>query len=165
LGALLASLALAQAGDAFSQDQKMYQWTDQDGVVHFSDMAPEGQDVQARDLPEDVAPATASPYQGASEPSAAQQRREEIARNTEAAKVKQATRAAECAAWQTEVDRLEPRTEPPRVLYQRAGRNRANGRRSPHQPGSGTQSANRQKLQVRVPGMAGQAGRLGIVTR
>lgn len=114
LGALLASLALAQAGDAFSQDQKMYQWTDQDGVVHFSDMAPEGQDVQARDLPEDLAPATASPYQGASEPSAAQQRREEIARNTEAAKVKQATRAAECAAWQTEVDRLEPNR---RVFY------------------------------------------------
>lgn len=114
LGALLASLALAQAGDAFSQDQKMYQWTDQDGVVHFSDMAPEGQDVQARDLPEDLAPATASPYQGASEPSAAQQRREEIARNTEAAKAKQATRAAECAAWQTEVDRLEPNR---RVFY------------------------------------------------
>lgn len=114
LGALLASLALAQAGDAFSQDQKMYQWTDQDGVVHFSDMAPEGQDVQARDLPEDLAPATASPYQGASEPSAAQQRREEIARNTEAAKAKKAARAAECAAWQTEVDRLEPNR---RVFY------------------------------------------------
>lgn len=114
LGALLASFALAQAGDAFSQDQKMYQWTDQDGVVHFSDMAPEGQDVQARDLPEDLAPATASPYQGASEPSAAQQRREEIARNTEAAKAKQAARAAECAAWQTEVDRLEPNR---RVFY------------------------------------------------
>ena len=75
LGALLASLALAQAGDAFSQ---------------------------------------ASPYQGASQPSAAQQRREEIARNTEAAKAKQAARAAECAAWQTEVDRLEPNR---RVFY------------------------------------------------
>lgn len=115
LGALLACLALAQTGDGLAQDKKMYQWTDQDGVVHFSDMAPEGQDAQARDLPEEAAPATASPYQGAaSGPSAAQQRREEIARNTEAAKVKQATRAAECAAWQAEVDRLEPNR---RVFY------------------------------------------------
>ena len=106
---LLACLALAQAGDGVAQDRKMYQWTDEDGTVHFSDMAPEGQAAQARDIPANDAPAAANPYQEAAPgPSAAQQRREEIARKSQEAKVEQAARDSECAAWQAEVDRLEP---------------------------------------------------------
>jgi hypothetical protein len=112
---LLAGLVLAQAGDAVAQERKMYQWTDEAGVVHFSDMAPEGQAAQARELPGNDAPAAANPYQQpASEPSAAQQRREEIARKSQQAQVEQAARDSECAAWQAEVARLEPNR---RVYY------------------------------------------------
>jgi len=115
IGVLVAGLALAQAGDGLAQDRKMYQWTDQDGVVHFSDVAPEGQDVAAREMPEDTAPAAASPYQQpGSGPSAAQQRREDIARKSEQARESQAARESECASWQAEVDRLEPNR---RVYY------------------------------------------------
>jgi hypothetical protein len=115
MGALLACLILAQAGDTPAQEKKMYQWTDQNGVVHFSDMAPEGQDVQARDLPVDRAPTAASPYQQPdSGPSAAQQRREDIARKSEESRARKATLDAQCAAWQAEVDRLEPNR---RVFY------------------------------------------------
>jgi len=111
----LACLALAQVGSGLAQDKKMYQWTDQDGVVHFSDVAPEGQAATARDMPMDATPATASPYQQpGSGPSAAQQRREDIARKSEQSKAMQAARESECAAWQAEVDRLEPNR---RVYY------------------------------------------------
>jgi len=115
IGVLLACLALAQVGSGLAQGKKMYQWTDQDGVVHFSDTAPEGQAVTAREMPVEAAPATASPYQQAgSGPSAAQQRREDIARKSEQSKAMQAARESECAAWQAEVDRLEPNR---RVYY------------------------------------------------
>lgn len=115
MGMLLACLFLAQAGEGAAQDRKMYQWTDQEGVVHFSDMAPEGQEAEARDLPADQAPVVSSPYPDPpSGPSAAQQRREEIARKSQEAKVEQATRDTECEAWQAEVDRLEPNR---RVYY------------------------------------------------
>ncbi len=40
--------------------------------------------------------------------SVAEQRREEIASNKQEARAKQAQNDAQCAAWQSEVDRLEP---------------------------------------------------------
>jgi len=115
MGVLLVCLVLMQASDAAAQERKMYQWTDENGVVHFSDTAPEGQAAQALDLPANDAPAVANPYQQpTSEPSAAQLRREEIARKSQEARLEQATRDAECAAWQSEVERLEPNR---RVYY------------------------------------------------
>lgn len=118
ISALMLLLCVAfslPGGNAQAQEKKMYQWTDQDGVVHFSDTAPDGQDVAPRDLPLNAAPSASGPYQDAgSGPSAAQQRREEIARSSEEARAKQSALDRQCAAWQAEVDRLEPNR---RVFY------------------------------------------------
>ena len=107
--------ALLAPGYGLAQEQKMYQWTDEDGVVHFSDTAPAGMDVPATDIPMNEAPAGANPYQdAASGPSAAQQQREEITRQSEENRAKQANLDSQCAAWRAEVARLEPNR---RVLY------------------------------------------------
>lgn len=107
-------LAVATLGIAISAHaEKMYQWTDENGVVHFSDKKPQGQDFKTVDVP--TAPQTgtvsALPPQSDAEaeaPSYAQQRRDEIARSKQEASQKQAANQAQCAAWQAEVDRLEP---------------------------------------------------------
>jgi anti-sigma28 factor (negative regulator of flagellin synthesis) len=102
-------VAIALTGEVSAQDKQMYKWTDENGVVHFSEVAPEGLDVQAENLPRDAAPAAASPYPDAGTgPSAGQQRREEIARNSEQARADRANLERQCAAWQAEVERLEP---------------------------------------------------------
>lgn len=101
--------ALFAPDHALAQEMKMYQWTDEDGVVHFSDTAPVGMDVPPTDIPLDEAPAGANPYEDvASEPSAAQQQREEIARQSEENRAEQANLDSRCAAWRAEVERLEP---------------------------------------------------------
>jgi len=111
--ALCAALLAPSYG--LAQEMKMYQWTDEDGVVHFSDTAPAGMDVPATDIPLDEAPAGANPYEEvASEPSAAQQKREEIARQSERNRAEQANLDSRCAAWRAEVERLEPNR---RVFY------------------------------------------------
>jgi hypothetical protein len=107
--------ALFAPGHGLAQDKKMYQWTDQDGVVHFSDTAPAGMDVPATDIPMDEAPAGVNPYEeAASGPSAAQQQREEIARQSEQNRAERANRDSRCAAWRAELERLEPNR---RVFY------------------------------------------------
>lgn len=92
-----------------AQSQKMYKWTDEDGVVHFSDSVPEGQQFEEQKLPEAGQTAAPGAYQqDAAEPSIAQQKRDEIARKHQEAKANEAANEARCAAWQAEVDRLEP---------------------------------------------------------
>ncbi|MCW8871856.1 MAG: DUF4124 domain-containing protein [Xanthomonadales bacterium] len=101
--------ALAMPGDGLAQEKQMYQWTDQDGVVHFSDTAPEGMDVPAKNIPMNDQPAGLGNQQAPpSGPSAAQQRREDIAQKSAEGKANRAALDAQCAAWQAEVDRLEP---------------------------------------------------------
>jgi len=105
----LLCIAIASTSVVCAQEKQMYKWTDENGVVHFSEMAPEGMDVQPQGLPGDTAPAAASPYpEAGAGPSAAQQRREEIARHSEQARVERANLERQCAAWQAEVERLEP---------------------------------------------------------
>jgi hypothetical protein len=92
--------------------KEMYRWTDENGVVHYSDKKPTGQqEYQTSQVPDSAPvpvaePAAAAPM--AEEPSVAQQRREEIAEKKQEARESQAQRESECAAWQAEVDRLEP---------------------------------------------------------
>jgi hypothetical protein len=98
-----------------AQDKKLYSWTDENGTVHFSDTRPEGQEVQEQIIPQEDAQASDSPYQDvASGPSAAQQKREEIARKSEEAQINKAVNSVQCSSWQAEVDRLEPNR---RVFY------------------------------------------------
>jgi len=103
--ALLGAAALTGAAAA----TEVYTWTDENGVVHFSDQEPVGQDATVANLPDSAPPASPNPYSdNPSEPSAAQQRREEIAQKGREAQAQEAMTAQKCSAWQAEVDRLEP---------------------------------------------------------
>jgi hypothetical protein len=101
---------------ATAQERKMYNWTDENGTVHFSETKPEGKEVREQAIPQDVGPqAGDNPYADVdSGPSYAEQKREEIARKSDQAQVDQAMKSAQCKAWQAEVDRLEPNR---RVFY------------------------------------------------
>ena len=96
---------------AEAQAKELYRWTDENGVVHFTDTKPEGQEVQTQTISEEQSPQGDNPYQqGSAEtgPSLGEQRREEITQRNEEAHAARAISDAECAAWQAEVDRLEP---------------------------------------------------------
>lgn len=106
---VLCAVAIGGAAPALAQEGTMYSWTDENGVVHFSDRAPAGRDLQAQPLPESPPPGSVSPQPADSaEPSAAQQRREEIARNSAEARAQRERQAAECDALKVELARLEP---------------------------------------------------------
>ncbi|MBT8047991.1 MAG: DUF4124 domain-containing protein [Xanthomonadales bacterium] len=94
---------------AQAQDKKMYSWTDENGTVHFSDSRPEGQQATEQAIPASDQPASASPYSNADTgPSMAEQKRQQIAQKHQDAKANQAINDAQCAAWKSEVERLEP---------------------------------------------------------
>jgi hypothetical protein len=94
------------------QAKEMYRWTDENGVVHYTDRKPPAQvDYETSHVPDPnpapgAAPAAVPADEG--EPNFAQQRREEIAQKKREARETGAQREAECAAWRAEVDRLEP---------------------------------------------------------
>ncbi|MEJ2383125.1 MAG: DUF4124 domain-containing protein [Xanthomonadales bacterium] len=94
------------------QAKEMYRWTDENGVVHYTDRKPPAQvDYETSHVPDanpapGAAPAAVPADEG--EPNFAQQRREEIAQKKREARETGAQREAECAAWRAEVDRLEP---------------------------------------------------------
>lgn len=90
--------------------QQMYTWTDDNGVVHFSDVEPQGQSAQEQQIPLNESPGGPDPYatQDGSGPSYADQRRQQIAESGQAAEQNKARNSARCASWQAEVNRLEP---------------------------------------------------------
>lgn len=95
---------------AVVQAQSMYSWTDENGVVHFSDVKPEGQQVQEQLIPQDEPSVAPSPYATSTDagPSVADQRRAEIARKSDEAQANKAMKMAQCAGWESELARLEP---------------------------------------------------------
>jgi hypothetical protein len=106
---LLLALVSGSALTGVAAAAEVYQWTDENGVMHFSDQKPEGRDAAVRNLPEHVPPTGPNPYEGAqSESSAAQERREEIAQKGRESQAQKALTEQRCSAWQAEVDRLEP---------------------------------------------------------
>lgn len=117
---LLISAAFAlglNAFDAQAQNGKMYSYVDENGTVVFTDKKPVDRDVAAEAVPAGPPPTGGNPYAQPSEDpseSAAQQKRDAIAQNSEQARVARAEAQAQCAAWQEEVDRLEPHR---RVFY------------------------------------------------
>jgi hypothetical protein len=108
-GFLLAAVAEAQ-------EKTMYTWTDENGVVHFSDIQPQGQQAREEAIPQNESPGSPDPYasQGDGGATYADQKRQQIAANSEAARQKQAVKSAQCASWQAELSRLEPNR---RVFY------------------------------------------------
>jgi hypothetical protein len=117
LPTVIASFLLGICVSTAVQAQQMYKWTDKDGVVHFSETPPTGQQAEASDIPAGPPLMGQEPVSSpsmAGQPSAAQQRRDEIAQNRDRAETEAALRDAQCAAKRAEVARLEPNR---RVFY------------------------------------------------
>lgn len=113
--AVLASGLYAYSAQA--QNGKMYSYVDENGTVVFTDKKPVDRDVSEQAVPAGPPPTGGNPYaQPAEQPqaSAAQQQRDAIAQKNEQSRVARADVQAQCAAWQDEVDRLEPHR---RVFY------------------------------------------------
>lgn len=109
--------AVLQAPGVQAQNGKMYSYVDENGTVVFTDKKPVDRDVSAQAVPAGPPPTGGNPYAQPSEDppsSAAQQQREAIAQKSEQSRMAQAEAQAQCAAWQEEVDRLEPHR---RVFY------------------------------------------------
>lgn len=108
-GFLLASVSEAQ-------EKTMYTWTDENGVVHFSDIEPQGQQAREEAIPRNESPGSPDPYasQAMSDPNYADALRKQIAADNEVARRKEADRSTKCASWQAELSRLEPNR---RVFY------------------------------------------------
>jgi cell division septation protein DedD len=107
MGSFMLALLLC-SGSVWAQETTVYQWTDENGVVHFSDAKPAGQAVEEQTLTAPPANTGAAQLPDSAPDSIAQQRRDEIARKRQEAKASQAANQARCAEWQAEVDRLEP---------------------------------------------------------
>lgn len=113
--ALLALISAATISGL--QAKEMYSWTDENGVVHFSDTRPPGQQVTTEQIPGGTAANADDPYSGLTaedQPTPGQARREELTQKKRAAQQEQAAMDAQCAAWRTELQRLEPNR---RVFY------------------------------------------------
>jgi hypothetical protein len=121
--------------NAHAQNTSVYSWTDKDGVVHFSDMAPGPDEAQDAEIQETrvAAPGGTSPDQEPAdaqtlnnevvedpgdgteeELSYADQKRAEMQANREAANKKAAERDRMCLQARDQVARLEPSR---RVFY------------------------------------------------
>jgi hypothetical protein len=113
MAALILVGAGGLAGSALAGE--VYTWTDENGVVHFTDREPVGRDAEVQNLPDSMPPSSPSPYAAPQAgKSAAQQRREDIQRKGEESQARQAMTDRNCQAWQAEVARLEPNR---RVFY------------------------------------------------
>jgi hypothetical protein len=109
-------LTLAMTGP-LAEAQKMYKWTDENGVVHFSATPPPGEEVESTEVPPGAEklgqdPSTLAP--ASDMPNEAQQRRDELAQKRDQARAESQAREAQCAAKRAEVERLEPHR---RVFY------------------------------------------------
>jgi len=106
--------------DAIAKDV-VYRWVDDKGVVHFGDQPAESANAEVVDIQSattvNTQPANdaenASPYQQPSEPSRAQQQRDERAKNHQKAAELKEEIAANCERNRMIVSRLEPT---PRVI-------------------------------------------------
>jgi hypothetical protein len=104
-------LCLSICCGANGQGKQMYSWTDKDGVVHFTDQRPAGQEVTLIDIPESEQRSYEEPYQAADsvdEPSLAQKRRDDIAQKRAQRAADKAVNDAECAVRRAEIEQLEP---------------------------------------------------------
>ena len=103
-------LGLFLAAQAEAQEKTMYSWTDENGVVHFTDVRPPGQQVQEQLIPMDEPPSAPSPYSqsATTEPTLGEQKRVELAQKHQEYEADKAMTSVECAAWKAELDRLEP---------------------------------------------------------
>jgi hypothetical protein len=108
---LTVAFCISVSGSAFGQSRQMYSWTDENGVVHFTDARPDGQAVTVLDIPDSEPPADSDlqeQYEAGEDILPGQQRREEITQRRQEAQVEADANEAECAAMRDRVERFEP---------------------------------------------------------
>jgi hypothetical protein len=126
--ALLLLLALAWTGPATAAE--IYTWTDENGIVHYSDSPRASGEMKALEVeeiyrpgstdayatPADPTPSESAPAAGAESgsASAAQQRRDQIAKERAERRAKQAETDKLCARHRQRLEQMEPAR---RVLY------------------------------------------------
>jgi len=109
--ACAAFAACFMAISASAQNGKMYRYTDENGTVVFTEKPPADRNIQSEAIPPGPPPQGGNPYAQATaetDVSAGQAKREEIAQQSQQARANRAQMDAQCAAWQSEVERLEP---------------------------------------------------------
>jgi len=109
---------LAFSAVAQEESRQMYTWTDENGVVHFTDERPPGQVVTEIDIPASAAQPVSNLPQGegpadneagsSEQLSLADQRREEMAARREEILAAREKNAKICAEKRNEIARLEP---------------------------------------------------------
>ena len=122
LSCLLAVLT-ASAGVSTADASEVYTWTDENGVVHYGDLPPNSADARQIKVPGVYkpgtveSPKTAAPSQadpGETPQSAAQQRRERIAKERDERREAQAETEQLCARHKARLTQMEPAR---RVFY------------------------------------------------
>jgi len=117
------ALIFACASSANALATEVYTWTDEDGVVHYSDLPSDSAEAREIDVPEVYRPGTVEPVKpgskGQSESedsplSAAQQRRERIAKEREERREAKAETEQMCARHRQRLEQMEPAR---RVFY------------------------------------------------
>ena len=109
--AIAAFAACFLAVSASAQNGKMYKYTDENGTVVFTEKPPADRNIQSEAIPPGPPPQGGNPYAqpaAETEVTAGQAKRDEIARQGEQARVQRAQIEAQCSAWKSEVERLEP---------------------------------------------------------
>lgn len=123
---LASTLALASAGIAMATE--VHTWTDENGVIHYSDAPRSAGESETIEIEEIYRPGTSEAYptpdqangdEAPAEPgeipqSAAQQRREQIARDRQQRRENQEVTDALCARHKDRLERVEPAR---RVMY------------------------------------------------
>jgi hypothetical protein len=124
--ALLLLLAIAWAGSATAAE--VYTWTDENGVVHYSDTPRASGEMEALEVEEIYRPGSTDAYAPPADPdsstppagaesdtvSAAQQRRDEIAKERAERRAAQAETEQDCARHRQRLEQMEPAR---RVFY------------------------------------------------
>jgi len=115
--AITALYCLGFSASALAQSRQMYSWTDENGVVHFTDQRPAGEEVTVLDIPDTQPQAIGDPLQQAEagdEASPGQQRRDELNQRRQEAQTQADKYEVECASMRALVERFEPHR---RVFY------------------------------------------------
>jgi len=118
LFSLVLIFCLAVPAVAQESGRQMYRWTDENGVVHFTDQRPTGQDVTVIDIPDSSSqPASDMPQEegkavrsaeSAEQLSPAQQRREEMAKRREEILAAREKNEKACVEMRDELAQIEP---------------------------------------------------------
>lgn len=119
----LATALAGSAGLTAAFAAEVFTWTDEEGIVHYSDMPPDDKDARQIDVEDVYKPGTVEPTvpasQSQAEPgqtpqSAAQQRRERMSKEREERREAQAETDRMCALHRQRLEQMEPAR---RVFY------------------------------------------------